>query len=147
MEKPANCIDLFDFVGQYGTLSEEYALLIIRSVVTTCLKMFENGIFHRDIKDENILFNPSTLETLIIDFGCATPTSSREQRFRNFAGTPDYIAPEYYSTGIIDQEKSTVWSIGCLLYILLLGEQPFNSKDQIIQGVLKMVSKKLTKKV
>lgn len=141
MDKPLNCIDIFDFTSQYGTITEEYAALIMRNITQTCSKLYENGIFHRDIKDENVLLNPSDLSTHVIDFGCATQASSRHQVFRSFAGTPDYTAPEYFCTGVLDQEKSTVWNLGCLLYILLLGEAPFKSKDEIVSGQLIIVSK------
>ena len=140
MEKPDNCIDLFDFTSQYGTITEECAVAIIKSIVTTCSMLYDNGVFHRDIKDENILLNPSTLETFVIDFGCATQTSSKHQTFRSFAGTPDYTAPEYFVTGVLDQEKSTVWNLGCLIYILLHGEGPFKSQEEIVAGQLEIVS-------
>lgn len=140
MERPDNCIDLFDFTSQYGTMTDECVIAIIKRVVATCHKLHDIGIFHRDIKDENILFNPSTLETFVIDFGCAKQTSSKRQTFRSFAGTPDYTAPEYFSTGVLDQEKSTIWSIGCLVYILLHGDVPFKSKDDIVNGQFELVS-------
>ena len=140
MDKPANCIDIFDFTSQYGTVTEECAVVIIGNIVKTCATMFSNGIFHRDIKDENVLLNPSNMETHVIDFGCATQTSSKQQMFRNFAGTPDYTAPEYFCTGVLDQEKSTIWNIGCLFYILLFGEVPFKSKDEIVSGQIEIVS-------
>ena len=140
MERRSNTIDIFDFTAQYGTVTEECAAIIMSNVVESCFEMYKNGIFHRDIKDENVLLNPSTLETAIIDFGCAAQASSKTQQFRSFSGTPDYTAPEYYVTGVLDQEKSTVWNLGCLLYILLLGEVPFKSKDDIVAGNLVIVS-------
>ena len=143
MERLENTIDLFDFTAQYGTVTEECAAIIVSNIVRSCIELFKNGIFHRDIKDENVLLNPSTLETSIIDFGCASQASSKEQSFRTFAGTPDYTAPEYYVTGVLDQEKSTVWNIGCLLYILLFAETPFETKDDIVMGKIKNVSYKL----
>lgn len=140
MERRENTIDLFDFTAQYGTVTEECAAIIVTNIVRSCLELYERGIFHRDIKDENILLNPSTLDTSIIDFGCASQAASRDQCFRSFSGTPDYTAPEYFATGVLDQEKSTVWNIGCVMYILLFGEVPFQTKDHIVLGTLQMVS-------
>ena len=108
MDQPVNSIDIFDFTAQYGTVTEECASIILTNLLSTCNEMFCRGIFHRDIKDENVLLNPSTLQTSVIDFGCAAEAQSREQKFRSFSGTPDFTAPEYYVTGVIDQEKSTV---------------------------------------
>ena len=82
MERRSNTIDIFDFTAQYGTVTEECAAIIMSNVVESCFEMYKNGIFHRDIKDENVLLNPSTLETAIIDFGCAAQASSKNQKFR-----------------------------------------------------------------
>ena len=56
------------------------------------------------------------------------------QEFRSFSGTPEFTCPEYYITGRYEQEKSTVWSIGCLLYVLLFGDIPFEDMEQITRG-------------
>ena len=134
MEKPSNSIDLFEFSREYGALSPESAVVIIKQVLETSFELYNNRIFHRDIKDENILLNYKTLETRLIDFGCATQSRDQNQTFSNFSGTPEFTAPEYYLTGKLDQEKSTIWSIGCLLYILLFGDIPFETTNDIISG-------------
>ena len=105
MERPANCIDIFEFTSQFGAVEEAVALRIISNVIRTCSCLFENNIFHRDIKDENVLLNPVTLDTFIIDFGCATLPQGKQQIFSQFSGTPEFAAPEYYLTGRYDQQK------------------------------------------
>ena len=70
----------------------------------------------------------------LIDFGCAAEATNQHQEFRSFSGTPEFTCPEYYITGRYEQEKSTVWSIGCLLYVLLFGDIPFEDMEQITRG-------------
>ena len=60
MEKPANCIDLFEFSRKHGALDEKTARKIFSQVVDTCIELLKNSILHRDIKDENILINEKT---------------------------------------------------------------------------------------
>jgi len=135
MERPKNSVDIFEFSKQFGALDETASLVIIRQIIQICADLHERNIFHRDIKDENILLNCETLETRLIDFGCATETSDLNQEFSRFAGTPEFTAPEYFLTGRLDQVKSTVWSIGCLFYVLLFGDIPFECTDDIQAGV------------
>lgn len=134
MEKPSNCIDIFEFSSRYGSVTESSARTIISNVISSCAAMYDERVFHRDIKDENVLLNPTTLETFIIDFGCAAEATNQHQEFRSFSGTPEFTCPEYYITGRYEQEKSTVWSIGCLLYVLLFGDIPFEDMEQITRG-------------
>ena len=124
LEKPENSIDLLEFVNTYGALDFEIAKQIVKSVATSCYEFQAAGISHRDIKDENILFNPSTGDIKIIDFGCATKSDSTQA-----SGTLAYFPPEMKSNSDIDIESATVYSLGCLLYTLLTGSSPFSSES------------------
>jgi serine/threonine protein kinase len=97
----------------------------------------QKGIIHRDIKPSNILVSIEGDQVLpkIIDFGIAkalaqplterTFTTEKGQLF----GTPEYMSPEQadVSTDDIDT-RSDVYSLGILLYVLLTGVLPFDSK-------------------
>ena len=72
LEKPENSMDLFEFVKTYGSIDFDSATRIIKAVATACYQFHLAGMSHRDIKHENILFNPQTKNVKIIDFGCAT---------------------------------------------------------------------------
>lgn len=93
MEKPSNSMDIYEFSQLYGRIDEEPAKVVFRKVVEICDRLEQAGIFHRDIKDENILLNVRTLEPKLIDFGCAV-LSSPHERFTTFSGTPEFAAPE-----------------------------------------------------
>ena len=93
MEKPSNSMDIYEFSQLYGRIDEDPARIVFRKVVEICERLEQAGIFHRDIKDENILLNVRTLEPKLIDFGCAV-LSSPHERFTTFSGTPEFAAPE-----------------------------------------------------
>ena len=124
MEKPENSMDLFDFSQKYGRINEEAAKVIFRQIVNCTKKLYKGGLIHRDLKDENILINPETLEIKIIDFGCAT---SRKPVYTSCVGTPEFWPAEWYETHSYQPEQLTVYSLGAILYILLVGEWNFEN--------------------
>ena len=93
--------------------------------------MHSNNVIHRDLKLGNLFLNRS-LEIKIGDLGLATKLTSAEDRRTTICGTPNYIAPE-----IIDGKKDgnghsfevDIWSMGVILYTLIVGRPPYESKD------------------
>ena len=95
-------------------------------------------------KDENILVNEETLEARVIDFGCATEFDS-DRIYSRRCGTPEFMPPEMLAhTPTYAAESASVWTIGILLYILLIGDIPYDTIEQIRTEKRKhTVSKKL----
>ena len=125
LEKPENSIDLLEFINQFGPLDYNPAISIAKKIAYSCLKYHSAGMSHRDIKTENILFNPNNGNIKIIDFGSASKYDSLIP-----SGTSDYFPPEAkVKTGNLDIESVTVYSIGCLLYTLLTGKSPFSKNE------------------
>ena len=123
MERPLESDDLFEISRKKGAFDEKRALIILTQAVRCARDLHEAGICHRDIKDENILINMSTLKIKLIDFGSATDTSN--DSYSVTRGTPEYWAPEYYLEGRMVAEELTIWSLGAMFYILLTGEWNF----------------------
>jgi serine/threonine protein kinase len=86
-----------------------------------------HGVIHRDIKPENILLHDGRV--LVADFGIALAASkagaSRMTETGMSLGTPQYMSPEQAMGEREITGRSDVYSLGCVLYEMLLGEPPF----------------------
>ena len=72
LERPMYHKDLFDYITEKRRLEEREAGCIFRQVVEAVLYCEAKGIFHRDIKDENILLDTKTGQVKLLDFGSGT---------------------------------------------------------------------------
>lgn len=86
------------------------------------------GVVHRDLKLANI-FLDSEMNIKIGDFGLAALILSESDRKKSVCGTPNYIAPEILlESNQGHSYEVDVWSIGIIMYIMLIGNPPFQSK-------------------
>ena len=95
------------------------ATVVVQGVLEGLAACHRAGILHLDIKPANVLVTESGA-VKIVDFGIARAASDGTA---TVAGTPHYMAPEQYE-GKADQ-RSDVYSVGCLLYECLTGQAPF----------------------
>ncbi len=86
------------------------------------------GLVHRDLKPSNLfLCEDGTLK--LLDFGVArTPDDgadgTEEKHGMTLFGTPEYMAPEQVTSGKVDA-RADLYALGCVLYELCTGRQPF----------------------
>jgi serine/threonine protein kinase/tetratricopeptide (TPR) repeat protein len=98
----------------------------------------QKGIIHRDIKPSNVLVTVQDNKPVpkIIDFGVAKAAAQRltertlHTELGQLIGTPAYMSPEQAEmTGLDVDTRTDVYSLGALLYELLVGTQPFDSRE------------------
>jgi non-specific serine/threonine protein kinase/serine/threonine-protein kinase len=98
----------------------------------------QKGIIHRDLKPSNVLVAVQGDDALpkIIDFGVAKATAQRLTERTMFTelgvliGTPEYMSPEQAEmTGLDVDTRTDVYALGAILYELLTGALPFDSKE------------------
>ena len=89
----------------------------------------DKKIVHRDIKTKNI-FIKNNLTVKIGDFGIAKILNSTSSYAHTFIGTPYYISPELCKDQPYN-DKSDVWSLGCVLYELCTLNHPFEGGTQV----------------
>src|SRR5450432_65484 len=126
---------LADRLKRYTALSVADALRIMRQVATSLGAAHRAGIVHRDLKPENIFIvgDPEAAggeRPRIVDFGIAKMEASSAVKTQTSAvlGTPAYMSPEQgRGAGHVDQ-RSDVYSFGCVLFALLAGHPPFESE-------------------
>lgn len=86
-------------------------------------------VIHRDLKLGN-LFLTKNLEIKIGDFGLAAKLDFIGEKRRTVCGTPNYIAPEVLNSKLCGHSfEADIWSIGVILYAMLVGRPPFETKD------------------
>ena len=83
----------------------------------------ENGVFHRDVKPDNIMLS-TTGGVKVMDFGIARVVESSLTKTGSVMGTPAYMSPEQCNGQKVDG-RSDIFSLGVILYELLTGRKPF----------------------
>ena len=85
-------------------------------------------VIHRDLKLGNLLLDKNMC-VKIGDLGLAAKVSDAEERKRTLCGTPNYIAPEILENKHGHSFQVDIWSTGVVMYTLLFGRPPYESKD------------------
>jgi serine/threonine protein kinase/tetratricopeptide (TPR) repeat protein len=121
--------------------AERLALLI--QVCDGVHHAHQKGVIHRDLKPANILVEEIDGKAVpkVIDFGVAKavdrPITERTlfTEFGQMVGTPEYMSPEQAEMGNLDVDTRTdVYSLGVVLYELLVGALPFDPKELRASG-------------
>ncbi|KAL5782798.1 hypothetical protein ACOSP7_007827 [Xanthoceras sorbifolium] len=122
--------ELFDRIASKGKLSEAHARKLFQQLIDGVSYCHNKGVFHRDLKLENVLVD-SKGSIKISDFGL----SALPQHFRDdgllhtTCGSPNYVAPEVLNNRGYDGATSDIWSCGVILYVILTGYLPFDDRN------------------
>ncbi|ESQ38126.1 hypothetical protein EUTSA_v10028617mg [Eutrema salsugineum] len=134
--------ELFDridaLVKSHSCYSEKDAAGIFTSIASAVQICHSVNVVHRDLKPENFLFSSEDDENAnklkAIDFGCSVYIKEGTE-LRDRVGSIYYIAPEVLRGESYGKEID-IWSAGVILYILLSGNPPFETEDEIREGKL-----------
>ncbi|HUS66106.1 MAG TPA: serine/threonine-protein kinase [Kofleriaceae bacterium] len=120
---------LREVLGVEHRMPASRALHIVRQILAGLSHAHGQGVFHRDVKPENILL--TTIEghgeqVRILDFGLAKLRNETSVTTGIAVGTPGYMSPEQTAGERVD-ERSDIYATGIILYELLSGKKPFQS--------------------
>jgi eukaryotic-like serine/threonine-protein kinase len=121
--------NLKQLVNREGPLPVDRALELAMQVARGLAFAHANGYVHRDVKPQNVLLNGDG-EAKVTDFGIARSLDVKHgvTQTGTVLGTSDYIAPEQAQGQQVD-EHTDVYSLGIVLYELLVGEVPFSGDN------------------
>lgn len=112
-----------------GQVAMDAILAICTQIASAVASMHRNGYIHCDIKPENVFVlyeqtKDGWPQVKVIDYGVSRKTTDAANDDGTIAGTPMYMPPEQWRGA--PSTKSDVYALGCLLYELCTGEQPFH---------------------
>jgi formylglycine-generating enzyme required for sulfatase activity len=116
------------------------AVGLVRQLAVVLGVLHSRGLVHRDLKAANVMLKPDGVPVLL-DFGLARSFGERATRLTNtgaVVGTPAYMPPEQANgDGENLGPAADVYSLGVILYELLVGRLPFDAPN--VQGLLRQV--------
>src|SRR5450432_3054757 len=132
-----------EYLGGGAALSQDgnarpvtFALRVVREIATALNYAHAKGFVHRDVKPDNILLREDGTAALT-DFGIARANDSATHMTRTgtVIGTPYYMSPEQARGRPIDG-RADLYSLGIVLYELLVGRVPFHADDSLAVGIM-----------
>lgn len=121
---------LKEYIYSKTKLTVDEAVDFTKQIALGFNSIHKSGIVHRDLKSTNIIVSDHG-QIKIIDFGIAlTKESDRLTKTDNIIASPQYIAPELVSLEE-PTKKSDIYSLGILMYEMLIGSLPFNGKNAV----------------
>ncbi|WP_027107551.1 Stk1 family PASTA domain-containing Ser/Thr kinase [Lacticigenium naphthae] len=123
-------MDLKKYIHENHPISYKNVLAIMDQVLSAVNYAHEQGIIHRDLKPQNILMDHEG-NVKITDFGIAIALSQNSiTQTNSLLGSVHYISPEQ-ARGSMATKQSDIYSLGIILYEMLIGEVPFNGESAV----------------
>ncbi|XP_066152075.1 testis-specific serine/threonine-protein kinase 1-like isoform X3 [Euwallacea fornicatus] len=134
--------DLLEYIKNFGCFPEENAKNYFKQIVEAVCYLHDHDIAHRDLKCENIFLMWNN-QVKLGDFGFSRSCSDgfgQKALSDTFCGSLAYAPPEILKGISYDPKMYDVWSLGCVLYIMITASMPFN--DANVRKMIKFQMKK-----
>jgi serine/threonine protein kinase len=132
--------ELFDVLEDEGPMPEARARAVFRDILCGLEHLHTAGVAHRDMSLENVMFSRTTGSSKIIDFGMSLRVPRAEGGAgrvllippQGTCGKRNYISPEVFENAVpFDPQKSDIWALGIMLFILLTGIPPMDCASTV----------------
>lgn len=155
-----DALDAVEAPSQGRTPFVEVVCQVIRDLANALEYAHQRGVLHRDVKPENVLLTKSG-RAMLVDFNVAVQLQSAgEEGTELLGGTLAYMAPEHLAalsrteagvgatTAVGDRvdARSDVYSLGIVLYELLMGQRPFRvveSERSLVSGTREALAERI----
>ena len=131
--------DVLDYINKRTRLTESVARLLFHDLLSGVEKCHTMNIVHRDLKCENLLLSGKMI-LKISDFGFARELDGKN--LETYCGSYAYAAPEVILGQPYVGEPADIWSMGVILYAMVVGRLPF--KDNDVKTLLSEISNHIT---
>jgi len=119
------------YAKRNAPLPIDEAVVIVSQIAEAVGAAHQAGVIHRDLKPDNVMYDPATRQVKLLDFGIAADTDTApEQRLTRagfFVGTLMYVAPEALSGEMVSPHADQ-YSLATIAYFLLSGCLPYTAK-------------------
>jgi len=137
--------DLLSYIKRHGCQSNVDAKRLFGDICSGISYCHSIDIVHRDLKCENLLMTKDN-RVKVADFGfaryCTDPTTGRRVLSRTYCGSAAYAAPEILKGNPYNPKMYDVWSMGCVLFIIVCASMPFDDSN-----MRKMLKAQVEKKI
>lgn len=137
--------DLLSYIKRNGPQKNVDAKRLFGDICSGIAYCHSMDVVHRDMKCENLLMTKDN-RVKITDFGfaryCTDPVTGRRVLSRTYCGSAAYAAPEILKGNPYNPKMYDVWSMGCVLFIIVCASMPFDDSN-----MKKMLKAQVEKKI
>ena len=108
---------------------EDKVVKLASHVIKALAHAHSRNVAHCDLKEENVVYDPTTDSVKLIDFGFADVYTTKAKDV--YHGTPNYMAPQILLRKPYSPFKADVWALGVMLYKLKFSTLPYTANNQL----------------